>query len=185
MEARRSETGVHADSPPSWSGAAVWRSLLFVPGGDSRKLERADSANADALIFDLEDSVESGSKERARALVTERLRANTGDSDRIVRINGCQTAFFERDVLDVVAAGASRRAAQAVVAVVAVAVAVAVVAHQELSTCCSSAAFRCARPRVLVGSASRRESSGASGEGRAVAPPSMAASSASSARSIV
>jgi citrate lyase subunit beta/citryl-CoA lyase len=106
MEARRSETGVHADSPPSWSGAAVWRSLLFVPGGDSRKLERADSANADALIFDLEDSVESGSKERARALVTERLRANTGDSDRIVRINGCQTAFFERDVLDVVAAGA-------------------------------------------------------------------------------
>ena len=33
------------------------RSLLFVPGDDDKKLARALATDADALIFDLEDSV--------------------------------------------------------------------------------------------------------------------------------
>jgi len=77
-----------------------------VPGAESRKLERADSTGADTLVFDLEDSVETHAKERARALVAERVKARTGDTEYVVRINGCDTSHFELDVLDVVAAGA-------------------------------------------------------------------------------
>jgi citrate lyase beta subunit len=77
-----------------------------VPGDEPRKLERASSAGADTLIFDLEDSVDSGSKERARVLVGEQVAAGGGDSELVVRINGCHTAHFERDVLGVVSAGA-------------------------------------------------------------------------------
>ena len=42
------------------------RSLLFVPGDDPRKLEKATTAGADALIVDLEDSVAPGRKGGAR-----------------------------------------------------------------------------------------------------------------------
>jgi citrate lyase beta subunit len=106
MEARRSERAPRVNPPPSCSGAALRRSLLFVPGGELRKLEGADSAGADTLIFDLEDSVDLGSKERARNLVVERLKAGSFDSECVVRINGCHTPYFDRDVLEVVAAGA-------------------------------------------------------------------------------
>ena len=106
MEANVSETVPRASSPSSPTGAVLRRSLLFVPGGEPRKLERADSAGADTLVFDLEDSVEPGSKERARILVAERIAAGTGEAERVVRINGCQTPYFERDVFEVVAAGA-------------------------------------------------------------------------------
>ena len=42
------------------------RSLLFVPGHDVRKLDRADAVGADTLILDLEDAVATSQKERAR-----------------------------------------------------------------------------------------------------------------------
>jgi citrate lyase subunit beta/citryl-CoA lyase len=85
---------------------ALGRSLLFVPGGEPRKLERADSAGADMLVFDLEDSVVPDAKERARILVAKRLAAGGGEGERAVRVNGCDTPYFERDVFEVVAAGA-------------------------------------------------------------------------------
>jgi citrate lyase beta subunit len=106
MGAKSSETVPLESKRPSRSSAELRRSLLFVPGGEPRKLERAVSAGADTLVFDLEDSVEPGSKERARVLVAEQLAAGVGDSERVVRVNGCHTPYFERDVFDVVAAGA-------------------------------------------------------------------------------
>ena len=93
-------------SPRAGAGSLLRRSLLFVPGAEPRKLERADSTGADTLVFDLEDSVEAHAKERARALVAERVKTRTGDTEYVVRINGCETSHFERDVMDVVAAGA-------------------------------------------------------------------------------
>ncbi len=80
--------------------------MLFVPGGEPRKLDGADSVGADTLILDLEDSVELASKERARVLVAELLAAGSGVSERVVRINGFHTPYFERDVFEVVEAGA-------------------------------------------------------------------------------
>ena len=81
------------------------RSVLFVPGAEPRKLARADSFGADSVVFDLEDSVDLDSKERARDLVAEQL-SGRAQSEWLVRVNGCDTPYFERDVLEVAAAGA-------------------------------------------------------------------------------
>ena len=43
------------------------RSLLFVPGAESRKLEHARDARADTLVLDLEDSVAPEQTRRAAA----------------------------------------------------------------------------------------------------------------------
>ena len=42
------------------------RSFLFVPADSPRKLEKAMTSGADALIVDLEDSIAHDGKERAR-----------------------------------------------------------------------------------------------------------------------
>ena len=42
------------------------RSFLFIPGDSEKKLGKADSTGADALILDLEDSVAPPNKARAR-----------------------------------------------------------------------------------------------------------------------
>lgn len=51
------------------------RSLLFVPGDSERKIAKAESVPADALIFDLEDAVAPENKAAARARVREFLAA--------------------------------------------------------------------------------------------------------------
>ena len=74
------------------------RSLLFAPGSDSRKLERALSSEADAIVADLEDSVVAPEKGRARALLAD-LFASPGDGPgRMVRVNGADTEYFDDDV---------------------------------------------------------------------------------------
>jgi len=74
------------------------RSLLFAPGSDSRKLERALSSEADAVVADLEDSVVAAEKGRARDLLAD-LFASPGDGPgRMVRVNGADTEFFVDDV---------------------------------------------------------------------------------------
>ncbi|HYG46057.1 MAG TPA: CoA ester lyase [Bordetella sp.] len=49
------------------------RSFLFVPGDSERKLAKASSVPADALILDLEDSVSAFNAQAARALTREYL----------------------------------------------------------------------------------------------------------------
>lgn len=84
------------------------RSLFFVPGGESRKLERARSSGADTLLLDLEDSVALGEKDRARELVAEFLRAGeTGGAEPAVRVNPPGTPFFEADLEAAVTSGAA------------------------------------------------------------------------------
>ena len=51
------------------SAAASIRSWLFVPGDSARKQEKAAASAADALIFDLEDSVTEELLPQARAQV--------------------------------------------------------------------------------------------------------------------
>lgn len=68
------------------------RSMLFVPGDSERKLAKCESVAADALILDLEDSVDGTRKAAARALLAEFLpaaRAAEGSGGRSlwVRIN--------------------------------------------------------------------------------------------------
>jgi citrate lyase subunit beta/citryl-CoA lyase len=66
------------------------RSLLFVPGDDEKKLAKALSSEADALIVDLEDSVALPAKPAARAAAAAFLREARRRSPRprlIVRVN--------------------------------------------------------------------------------------------------
>ena len=62
------------------------RSFLFVPADSERKLGKAASGNADALIVDLEDSVAASARSQARALAAEFLNKEY-DADIWVRIN--------------------------------------------------------------------------------------------------
>jgi citrate lyase subunit beta/citryl-CoA lyase len=80
------------------------RSLLFAPGSDARKLEKAFGSAADGVVCDLEDAVAPPDKERAREITAEILGA-TADSDdpaagpaRLVRVNASGTAWFEDDL---------------------------------------------------------------------------------------
>ena len=49
------------------------RSMLYVPGTRQDRFGKAMAAGADAIIVDLEDSVEAGQKEKARSLIAEFL----------------------------------------------------------------------------------------------------------------
>lgn len=83
------------------------RSLLFVPGGEPRKLDRARESGADTLLFDLEDSVAPESKAKARQLVAETLLAGSFDRcEAAVRVNAPGSAEFEDDLHAVLEAGA-------------------------------------------------------------------------------
>ena len=73
------------------------RSLLFVPGIRNDRFAKAMSAGADAVAFDLEDSVDATQKEKARTLIAEFLAqpAHMGCSSRIsLKLPICDTVVF-------------------------------------------------------------------------------------------
>lgn len=64
------------------------RSWLFAPGDSERKMEKATAGPADIVIFDLEDAVSPEEKPKARTMVCEFLKAQSGSHERLwVRIN--------------------------------------------------------------------------------------------------
>ena len=79
------------------------RSLLFIPGDDARKLEKGLGTDADALIFDLEDSVAEARKDQARHITAQALHAETS-KQRFVRLNPFDTGRLPAD-LDAALAG--------------------------------------------------------------------------------
>ena len=65
------------------------RSLLFVPGDDPRKIEKALGGEADALLLDLEDSVAAGRKSEARQIVRRSIdeaRATVAQADADIQL---------------------------------------------------------------------------------------------------
>ena len=66
----------------------MWRSLLYVPANVERFIEKAQHANADAIILDLEDSVPAAHKGSARAQLSAAIQTCAqGGADVLVRIN--------------------------------------------------------------------------------------------------
>jgi citrate lyase subunit beta/citryl-CoA lyase len=76
------------------------RSYLFVPGNRPERFDTALASAADAVVLDLEDAVSPEDKDRARALVGQRLLdAPAGDRARlVVRINDESTPWFDDDL---------------------------------------------------------------------------------------
>lgn len=84
------------------------RSFLFAPGNHPRRVGKAFSLGADAVILDLEDSVAPSDKEAARKPVAEALAANAGKPGRprgYVRVNAMGTPYCFRDLTEVVGRG--------------------------------------------------------------------------------
>ena len=85
------------------------RSMLYVPASRPEMIEKAARSDADAVCIDLEDAVAPDQKEASRANVVQALTTlDFGSRTRLVRINGLDTMYAYRDIIDVVeAAGQS------------------------------------------------------------------------------
>src|SRR6185369_12352740 len=79
---------------------SVMRSKLFVPGSRPDLFPKALASGADALSFDLEDSVAMDRKAEARQAVSEFLRERAADQfpTMLVRVNGLGSGLFAADV---------------------------------------------------------------------------------------
>ncbi|MEA1072907.1 CoA ester lyase [Sphingomonas sp. LY160] len=73
------------------------RSWLFVPADSEKKIEKAIASEADAIIFDLEDSVAIDRKPAARAIL-KALAAREGGPRWWVRINPLRTDHHKKDL---------------------------------------------------------------------------------------
>jgi citrate lyase subunit beta / citryl-CoA lyase len=75
------------------------RSVLYMPGANTRALEKAKSLPADALILDLEDAVAPDAKHAARANIAAALAAGGyGRRELVLRVNGLATPWGQQDL---------------------------------------------------------------------------------------
>ncbi len=81
------------------------RSQLAVPASNPRFIEKAAQSTADVIFLDLEDAVAPSEKVSARANAIAALNdIDWGNKTIQVRINGLDTEYMYRDVIDIVEA---------------------------------------------------------------------------------
>ncbi|MSP80219.1 MAG: CoA ester lyase [Rhodospirillales bacterium] len=82
--------------------ARLNRSELAVPGSNLRFLEKAPTSAADVIFLDLEDAVAPDDKEQARKNIIQALNdLKWAGKTMSVRVNGLDTHYMYRDVVDV------------------------------------------------------------------------------------
>ena len=85
------------------------RSLLYVPASKPAMIQKAAASAADLVCIDLEDAVVPDEKPAARRHVVDALKTlNFGRRARVVRINGLDTPYAYRDLIEVVEAAGDR-----------------------------------------------------------------------------
>ena len=85
------------------------RSELAVPGSSPDFFEKAAKSDTDVIFLDLEDSVAPDDKEKARTNIIKALNEiNFGNKVISVRINGLDTHYMYRDVVDILEQGGER-----------------------------------------------------------------------------
>ncbi len=78
------------------------RCQLFGPGSNTKLFPKMAASAADVINLDLEDSVAPSDKDSARANIIEALNTiDWGNKYMSVRINGLDTPYWYRDVVDV------------------------------------------------------------------------------------
>jgi citrate lyase subunit beta / citryl-CoA lyase len=83
---------------------SVYRTFLFAPGNHARRVEKALSLDADAVILDLEDAVAIAEKKATRSKAVTALQGpRTGLG--YIRVNAISTEFCHGDIQAVVAKG--------------------------------------------------------------------------------
>jgi malyl-CoA/(S)-citramalyl-CoA lyase len=81
------------------------RSELAVPGSNTAMFEKAATSAADIVFLDVEDAVAPDDKEQARKNIIQGLNdLDWGTKTMMLRINGLDTHYMYRDVVDVVEA---------------------------------------------------------------------------------
>ena len=84
----------------------LFRSLIFVPGNNSRFLEKAKTLQADIVCFDLEDSVPDDEKTNARRLIKSALKSRKSYKSPIfVRTNSPNSGKIQSDLKEVLQKG--------------------------------------------------------------------------------
>ncbi|MGM0562153.1 MAG: HpcH/HpaI aldolase/citrate lyase family protein, partial [Pseudomonadota bacterium] len=90
-------------TPIEQAPARLNRSELAVPGSNYRFLEKAADAPADVIFLDLEDAVAPDDKEQARKNIIKALQElDWGKKTLSVRLNGLDTHYMYRDVVDII-----------------------------------------------------------------------------------
>jgi len=87
------------------------RCLLAVPASSMKMMTKAATTDADAVFLDLEDAVAVGEKEVARKSAIEALRQidwPASGKTISLRVNGLDTAWTYRDLVDVLEAAGDR-----------------------------------------------------------------------------
>jgi citrate lyase beta subunit len=73
--------------------------LLYMPGDDMHKIQKAIGLGVDCICMDIEDGVAHNRKEAARANIVEALKTlDFGRSERLVRINPIGSGMEEDDL---------------------------------------------------------------------------------------
>lgn len=81
------------------------RSELAVPGSNTSLFEKAAASAADIVFLDLEDAVAPDDKPQARRNIIQGLNElDWGRKTMMIRINGLDTHYMYRDVVDIVEA---------------------------------------------------------------------------------
>lgn len=89
--------------------ARLNRSELAVPGSQPHLFEKAAGSQADVIFLDLEDAVAPDDKAAARRNIIEALNdLDWGNKTLSVRINGLDTHYMYRDVVDILEQAGSR-----------------------------------------------------------------------------
>lgn len=81
------------------------RALLFMPGDDRRKIEKAAALPVDSVIMDMEDGVAYNRKAQARQSIAAALQTvDFGSRERLIRTNPVsQKGWFKQDIRATVA----------------------------------------------------------------------------------
>lgn len=89
--------------PIDQATARLNRSELAVPGSQPHLFEKAAASDADVVFLDLEDAVAPDEKEQARKNIIKALNEiDWGTKSMSIRINGLDTHYMYRDVVDIV-----------------------------------------------------------------------------------
>lgn len=83
--------------------ARLHRSELAVPGSNEKAIDKAAGTDADVIFLDCEDAVAPDDKEKARKNIIQALNdIDWGKKVMSVRINGLDTHYMYRDVIEIV-----------------------------------------------------------------------------------
>jgi citrate lyase beta subunit len=75
------------------------RALLYMPGDDRKKIEKATTLGVDCICMDMEDGTAINRKAEARRVIAKAMQAlDFGASERCIRINGIGSGFEEEDL---------------------------------------------------------------------------------------